>query len=268
MVIRQPIVAGAFYPFNKREISKFYNSVEGQKLNNGIGCIIPHAGWIYSGKTAVKALKRTEKADTFIIIGPNHNGFGEPISLYEPDSKWLLPNGEIDIDSELTQGILKNCNIIRSDNAAHNREHSIEVELPLMIENYGSDFKIVPLSMWDYKRENLLKVGKILLEVIMKSSKKIGIIASSDFSHYVPYEYAKKVDFKAIDNIMALDYDGFLTTVKENNISICGSGPIYVLLYLAKELKWIPELVEYTSSGEVTGDNSEVVAYCSILFKK
>ena len=152
---------------------------------------------------------------------------------------------------------------------AHSEEHSIEVQLPILQEVFGS-FSIVPVSIFnvDYSQRFLKKceiLGKTLAEIM--KSKDVNFIASSDFSHYIRFDEAKRKDMLAIERIKNLDAEGFFGVLKDESGSVCGYGPIAVAIYTAKHLGLKgAELIEYTSSGEVTGDMNSVVAYAAIGF--
>lgn len=201
-----------------------------------------------------------------ILLGVNHQVIGNGISLFSSDGKWVLPNGDVKINGVISQFINDTSNgDIAFDNSAHNYEHSLEVQLPLLIEIFGDDFQIIPLSIWDYSQSSLEHLGSILIQTLEKFPQT-AILSSSDFSHYETADFAQKQDNLAIDKILKNDNLGFYETVKKNNISLCGLGPIYALLKVSNYFQWEPSIVEYTNSGETTGDLQEVVAYCGIEF--
>ncbi|MCK4714950.1 MAG: AmmeMemoRadiSam system protein B, partial [Candidatus Aenigmarchaeota archaeon] len=163
------------------------------------------------------------------------------------------------------------CGLPEEDELAHSREHSIEVQLPFLQHCFGSGLSFVPISIMGsgYNKPFLDKcreLGSCLADIASKHDARI--VASSDFSHYISREAARENDYKAIDMIRALDLEGFFRFLHETRASICGYAPIAVLMASAAKLGWkSAEVLDYTTSGEVTGDTREVVAYAAIGFR-
>ncbi|MCK5023369.1 MAG: AmmeMemoRadiSam system protein B [Candidatus Aenigmarchaeota archaeon] len=268
-MIRETVVAGTFYPQEKnvlkKEIKDFFKDVEKRKFQLVIS---PHAGYVYSGKTAAHAIGSLMTAKKFIVLGPNHNVMGSDFSIFL-DGEWVTPLGNVNINSTLAKELLK-CDIIKDDEIAHEYEHSIEVQLPL-IQHIVEDFSFVPISIknMDYSKDFLNKceiLGKHIANIIKDNN--INVIASSDFSHYVPSDVADDKDGAAIEKIKSLDPDGFFEVLDKVNASVCGYGSIAVLMYVAKELKMkTVKVIDHSDSGDVSGDKSSVVAYYAIGFK-
>ncbi|NIO22528.1 MAG: AmmeMemoRadiSam system protein B [Candidatus Aenigmarchaeota archaeon] len=268
-MIRRPVVAGMFYPQHednlKEQLSKLFEGIE----KNDFLCVVsPHAGYEYSGRTAAYAINSLRSLGNFVILGPNHNLMGSKFSIMG-SGEWETPLGTIGIDSELAKKILK-CEVVQEDEIAHTHEHSIEVQLPFLQYRF-KNFEIVPISISniDYSEDFLNKcetLGKHIAKTIKR--KKTGVVASSDFSHYLPAEVAKEKDEKAVERIRKLDPEGFFRTLEDIDASVCGYGPIAVLMYMAKSLglKKV-KILNHTDSGDTTGDNSAVVAYYAIGFK-
>ena len=266
---RKPVVAGMFYPFSKdsleRTLSKLF---EDTKASDFVCMVSPHAGYEYSGKTAAHAINSLRPAKSFVILGPNHNVTGSEFSVME-SGEWETPIGRIEIDHELAKE-LKECETLREDELAHTHEHSIEVQLPFLQHRF-KDFRFVPISIanMDYSNDFLKRcetLGKHIAKTI--KGKEVNVIASSDFSHYLPAEVAKGKDEKAIGNIQKLDPQGFFRTLAEIDASVCGYGPIAVLMYVAKSLGLkTAKIINHTNSGDSTGDFSSVVSYYAIGFK-
>ncbi|NIO21430.1 MAG: AmmeMemoRadiSam system protein B [Candidatus Aenigmarchaeota archaeon] len=265
-MIRRPVVAGMFYPLQKDNLSQQLS-----KLFEGVGkgeflCVVsPHAGYEYSGRTAAYAINSLRPAKSFVLLGPNHNLIGSEFSIM-CSGEWETPLGRIGIDLDLAKE-LKRCEILREDDLAHTHEHSIEVQIPFLQYRFRS-FKIVPISISNVGySEDFLRKCETLGKYIAKTIENTGVIASSDFSHYLPKDVAKERDEKAIERIKNLDTKGFLKTLESIDASVCGYGPITVLMYIAKELGLKAKVINHTDSGDTTGDNSAVVAYYAIGFK-
>jgi AmmeMemoRadiSam system protein B len=275
--VRAPVVAGQFYDGSKdrllETIKECFLDERGPgklpEIKNSdkqmLGVVVPHAGFIYSGAIAAHSyysLANNGFADTFIILGPNHTGMGSGVSVIT-DGEWLTPLGSSQINETLAKQLFKD--IIDKDENAHKYEHSIEVQLPFLQFIVGSkNFDFVPISMGMQDIETSRKVGKIIADAIKDFDKKTVIIASSDFSHagfnYASMppegirvdEYAKKQDMLAIDKILNLDPSSLIDTVHQNDITMCGYGPVAAMLTAANTLgAKKAELLKYSTSYEV-----------------
>jgi AmmeMemoRadiSam system protein B len=262
--MRAPAVSGQFYPRSKndldREISRCFEGVPpGER--QVLGAVVPHAGYIYSGNTAAYVYSALPRADTFVLLGPNHTGYGSPVSV--SGESWSTPLGEVSSDTEFIKALPKR--IIDLDEAAHKYEHSIEVQLPFLQHRFG-DFNIVPICMGMQDEETALDVGMELVEAVRKVKKKIVIIASSDFTHYKPDKVARENDAYYISSILEFDITGFYRKLYERNASVCGYGPIAAMLTATKKLgAKKATLLKYSTSGDTTGDLAAVVGYAGIV---
>lgn len=263
-MIREPVCAGAWYPQEKKDIEKYLNL--NLKKEPALGIVSPHAGWMYSGKVAGEVYSRLGKYETYIIIGPNHTGLGAEVSIYS-EGIWKMPMGDVPVDAEIAEGIIKTSEFAKSDTLAHSREHCIEVQVPF-IQYFNSKVNIVPIIMRTDSLEICYDIANSITTAIKKSNKKILIIASSDMSHYESYEYAKKQDELAIDMILKLDAQGLVKTVLQHGISMCGVFPTAIMLTVAKSLgAKQSSLIKYATSGETSGDCDAVVGYAGIIVK-
>jgi AmmeMemoRadiSam system protein B len=262
--MRAPVVSGQFYPRSindlDRQIRRCFEKVpSGEKPV--LGCVVPHAGYIYSGNTAAYVYSVLPEVDTFILVGPNHTGHGSPVSV--SSEKWSTPLGEISSDIEFIKALPKR--IIDMDENAHLYEHSIEVQLPFLQHRF-SEFKIVPICMMMQDEETALDVGMEIAEAVRKVNKKVVIIASSDFSHYKPEKVAREDDAYFISSILDMDIPAFYRKLYEREASVCGYGPISAMLAATKTLgAKKASLLKYSTSGDVTGDYAAVVGYAGIV---
>lgn len=271
--IRQPAVAGQFYPQSPEDLrkqielfSKKDKSVKPQK--EAIACLLPHAGYVYSGAVAYAVISGIKLKDNLIIIGPNHTGMGEPFSIMD-EGAWQMPFGRITINSILAKKLLSGSGLLRADTAAHQSEHSIEVGLALL-QYFRRDFTFVPIVIAGNEFENYRQLGREIASVIKQArlEKDTLLIASSDMTHYEEASAAKKKDNLAIESMLALDESQLWSRIHQYDISMCGYGPAIVMLSYAKELgAKSAELVSYQNSGEATGDYSSVVGYAGITVK-
>ncbi len=264
-MIRQPAVAGQFYPGSeqalRRELQKLVPQID--KKRSVIGVISPHAGYIFSGKTAGQLLAGIEIPGTVIILGPNHHGRGALAAL-SPEDGWQTPLGYVPIEKRLAATIRQQLPVVQEDSIAHALEHSLEVQVPFL-QYLRPDVAIVPLCLafGDYGGCELL--GRGLASAISAYGEPVLILASSDMTHYESAEAAKKKDTLALERALALDPQGLVEVCRAKGITMCGVIPAAVMLVAARQLGATQaELVAYTNSGEVTGDMREVVAYAAV----
>ncbi|MET1101400.1 MAG: AmmeMemoRadiSam system protein B [Pyrodictiaceae archaeon] len=277
---RSPAVAGMFYEADadtlKAQIEWAFKHPIGPgrlpepkttRKRESIGFVVPHAGYMYSGPIAAHSYYRLAlegAPETIIIIGPNHTGLGSLVSVY-PEGEWLTPLGSVKVDSELSRAIAANSDYADLDEKAHLYEHSVEVQLPFLQYIFGSSFRIVPIVVWDQSPRFMQDLAKAIRLAVDQLSRDIVIIASTDFTHYEPYETAYRKDKLAIDAIVSLDPDKLYKVIEENNISMCGPGAVATLLYYARSRGAKgAELLRYATSGDTSGDKSSVVGYAAI----
>jgi len=267
-MIRKPVVAGQFYPDEADVLSDYmeeYISEEAKKVE-AIGIMVPHAGYVYSGKVAGAVYGKIVIPDTVVLLGPNHTGMGDAFALMD-EGNWLTPFGEVSINKTLARLILEEERLFSIDTYAHRFEHSLEVQLPFL-QYLKKDFTFVPIvfAHTSYSKSEML--GNALARAIKKYGKRVLIIASSDMTHYESQDAAKKKDTLAIKKILALDPAGLYDVVLEHRITMCGIIPATVMLVasLALEAKEA-ELIAYATSGDITGDYAQVVGYAGVIVR-
>jgi len=265
--IRRPSVAGQFYPEEPDRLAELISSFIGKfaKKQDALGCLLPHAGYIYSGRVATETLSGVNIKDTLILLGPNHTGNGPAFSLM-PQGYWQTPFGNIEIDSQLADLFLSSSKYLKADTLAHIDEHSLEVELPIL-QYFKKDFKFVPITIRSDELNVLKIVADELAGVFIKHNliNSCMFIASSDMTHYESQPVAEKKDALAIEAILALDEDKLEAVVRKYSISMCGFAPAAVLLRAARLLgAKRGRLIKYQTSGDASGDLSSVVGYAGI----
>ncbi len=265
-MIRNPVVAGQFYPDDpvtlRAELSQLIKrktpTVEAKMV------VAPHAGYMYSGHVAGAVYGQIEPPEVAVILGPNHTGLGERAAIV-PYGAFLTPLGEVPIESELAEAFLSRVSFLREDALAHLYEHSLEVQIPFL-QYLNPELSLVPLCLSRLSLEEITTLGAGLAEAILEYSKRITLVASTDFSHYIPDEVARRKDQLAIERILELDVQGLLEVVSREDITMCGVIPTAVALEAARSLGASrAELVKYATSGEVSGDYAQVVGYAGIL---
>lgn len=265
--IRKPAVAGQFYPLSAKDLNAQINSLVDKRAKkyDTIACVLPHAGYIYSGEVAGKTLSCINIRNKIILMGPNHTGYGVPFSIMT-NGIWQTPLGGIKIDAGLAEMLLKSCRYLKEDQQAHIYEHSLEVELPFLQYLKGS-FEIVPMIFSSDDLFILKEIGKSIAKTITGSGLKssVTIIASSDMTHYESQEEAQRKDREAINAILELNENRLMQKIKELGISMCGYAPVIAALSAAKAIgAKTARLIKYQTSGDVTGDKSSVVGYAGI----
>jgi AmmeMemoRadiSam system protein B len=282
MKIRRPTQAGAFYEGDaealKTQIENCFLQEFGPKkrpkvnkagLREVVGLVCPHAGYMFSGAVAANAyyeLAQAGKPDIVVILGPNHTGYGSALALMN-EGVWRTPLGDVEVDGETANEIVRETRLVDVDDVAHRFEHSIEVQLPFLQFLYGSEFKFVPVCFQMQDLSSAVEVGKALVEVL--ANKNAVVIASSDMTHYEPQVNAAAKDLAALKAVEAMDEKRFYSVIETRNVTACGYGPIATVIVSAKGLgAKEAKLLCYKSSGDVTGDYSSVVGYAAVSFKK
>jgi AmmeMemoRadiSam system protein B len=269
---RHPAVAGRFYPRNPAALradlkSHLFPDDAGEETKtNSLGCIVPHAGYMYSGPVAGAVFSKIDIPRHCIILGPNHTGLGRPLSIMS-EGTWETPLGAVPIASDLATALKAAFSPLTEDSEAHYAEHAIEVELPFL-QTLQPDITFVPIALGTGQFEVLNALGHALAKVITSQDEPVLIIASSDMNHYESDEITRMKDAKAIERILALDARGLFDVIKKENISMCGFGPVVTMLSAAKRLgATSAELVNYATSGDVSGDREMVVGYAGVVVR-
>ncbi|MGN1362465.1 MAG: MEMO1 family protein [Methanobrevibacter sp.] len=280
-MLRKPAVAGSFYPDNRNDLEKIieysFNMGIGKipKLNkrfNGdiVGMMVPHAGYIYSGYVASYAYYQLVEGgfpDTFIILCPNHTGFGYDISVFE-EGTWETPLGNIEVDNDFAKEFIKNSRYAKSDTKAHLREHSIEVELPFL-QYFSSDFKIVPICIGRQNLQTSIDIANAIKLTSQEVSNSFSLISSTDLSHFLSQDATIKRDNIVLNDISKMNYEKLIDDVYEYDISMCGYGTVAAdIIYSLDSGVKSCEILSHKTSGDVSGDYNSVVGYASSVFKK
>jgi len=267
-MIREPAVAGMFYPGQEKKLRSdvlTYLQAEGEaEPIEAFGIISPHAGYIYSGHVAGAVFSKVKIPPKALILCPNHTGFGAWAAI---DSKgaWHTPLGDSKIDEPLAKRLMELYPEIEEDPSAHAREHALEVQLPFLQE-LRPDFQFVPLCLSHFSFKQCQALGEAMAKLIQESQEKILMVASSDMNHYESQERTLKKDQMAIDCILELDPEKLYRTVHENDITMCGIIPATCMMIAANQLgAKKATLVKHATSGDVSGDYSGVVGYAGIV---
>lgn len=269
-MLRQPAVAGRFYPADPSTLRSdihSYLSPRSQPIP-AIGCIVPHAGYVYSGQVAGTVFSSIAIPEACIVLCPNHTGLGHPLAVMS-EGQWQTPLGNIEIDSKLAGQLLDRFPALTVDFSAHQSEHAIEVELPFL-QVIRPRTKFVPIAVGTSRLMLLEQLGDAIARVIQERTPAPHdwplIIASSDMNHYEDDATTRVKDHKAIDKILALDPQGLYQTVINESVSMCGFGPAVAMLTAAKKLGATKaEILQYATSGDISGERDMVVGYAGIV---
>ena len=264
--IREPAVAGRFYPGIAEkltaEIRSFTTPTAEAKLP-AIGCVVPHAGYMYSGHVAGAVYERLELPKRFVILCPNHTGAGHPLALMRAGA-WRTPLGEAPIDSELADQLLAAFPLVGEDAEAHRAEHALEVQLPFL-QVLVPEFRFLPIVVGTGRFDVLSALGESIGKVLETVGERVMVIASSDMNHYENDTATRAKDRLAINRLLSLDPKGLYDVVHEKNISMCGYGPAIAMMTAARRLGASrAELIKYATSGDVSGDRDMVVGYAGV----
>jgi AmmeMemoRadiSam system protein B len=269
-ILRHPAVAGRFYPDDpddlRAEASGYLSQATstGQAPLRALGCVAPHAGYMYSGHVAGAVFARVEVPRRCIVLCPNHTGMGRPLAIMS-EGAWQTPLGDVPIDTELAGALRTRFPALQEDAAAHRAEHAAEVELPFL-QLRQPELRFVPIALGTGQFEILEQLGKALADVIAPQSDSILMVASSDMNHYESDVVTRVKDHRAIERILTLDPRGLFDVVTQQDISMCGFGPAVAMLTAARQLgAKSAELVKYATSGDVSGDRDRVVGYAGVV---
>ena len=268
--IRPPAVAGRFYPADARElqseIEMFTRAPEmdaPETKIRALGCVVPHAGYVYSGGVAGSVFRKLQLPARYVILCPNHTGRGEPLAIMSRGA-WHTPLGDAQVDEDLADALKARFPLLTEDEAAHRFEHALEVQLPFL-QVLHPEFRFVPITVGTGQFEVLSALGTVIAAVVRDSGEGVLVIASSDMNHYENDSVTRVKDRRAIDQVLALSPRGLFDVVREGNISMCGYGPTVAMLTATLKLGASKaELVGYATSGDVSGDRDMVVGYAGI----
>jgi MEMO1 family protein len=264
--IRHPAVAGRFYPRDpdglRADVESFLPPQK--KTVAALGCIVPHAGYMYSGHVAGAVYAGLDLPQRCILMCPNHTGMGHPLAIMS-QGMWETPLGQVGIDSALADALKRRFPPLTEDVEAHRAEHAAEVQLPFL-QIMRHDCTFVPIALGTSRYKILEALGNAIAEAVQPLGERVLLIASSDMNHYENDAITRQKDFKAIERILVLDARGLFDVVMNEDISMCGFGPTIAMLTAAKQLGATgTELVRYATSGDVSGDRERVVGYAGIV---
>jgi MEMO1 family protein len=266
---RPAAVAGQFYCAQGdalRSQVEGYLPQQASKSSSALAIVVPHAGYVYSGATAGGVYSRITVPDLVVVLCPNHTGAGAPVSVWSRGA-WQTPLGAVAVAEKLAADFLSHCPEAQEDQLAHLREHSLEVQLPFL-QVLNPKAKILPICLGTRDQKILAAVGQALAIIIENLKQTVLLVASSDMTHFESASSAAGRDELALAQVRALDPAGLLEVVESQRISMCGASAVAATLYAAKAQGASScKLIDYTHSGQVTGDDSNVVAYAGMIIE-
>lgn len=274
--IKEPNVAGAFYPSDKTELSNLiqkYMKQAGSVNFDGdpVVLISPHAGYIYSGPVAAYGFKALSGRafDTVVIIGPSHYFPFHGASVYRKGI-FRTPLGDLEVDTTLADTLLKaNPKLLSFEPQYFEQEHSIEVELPFLQMSVAKGFKIVPIVVGDIDYDECESLAVSLYQCLRLFDRPVLVVASTDLSHYKPYADALEYDSKTISFLENFDARGLWNAVAWTGWNVCGSRPVVIsMLYARRQGAEKINILKYANSGDTAGDKNKVVGYMSVMISK
>jgi MEMO1 family protein len=268
-VLRLPAVAGRFYPSGPAELTKlvreYTKNAKANPPEHVKACLVPHAGYVYSGHVAGVVFSRIALPRKILILGVRHFPQGEPAAILSRGA-WRTPLGDAAIDDSLAEALRAECSSLREDNVAHSAEHSLEVQLPFL-QVLVPGFTFVPVALGTVRFEELVLVGEGIARVLASQSEDVLLLTTSDLNHYEDDATTRLKDGKAIEQLLALNALGLYDTCRREQISMCGLGPAVAMLTALQALgAKEAELVKYATSADVSGDVERVVGYAGMTF--
>src|SRR6266446_4998937 len=268
-MLRLPAVAGRFYPSDPAELTALvrkYAKADSQVAPVRIrACLVPHAGYVYSGHVAGAVFARIALPKRILVLGVRHYPRGESAAILSSGA-WHTPLGDVPIDEALAGALRKACPLLREDSVAHSAEHSLEVQLPFL-QVLAPGFTFVPVALGTVRFEDLVSVGEAMARVLAAQSEDVLLLTTSDLNHYEDDATTRRKDRKAIDQLLAMDARELYDTCRREEISMCGLGPAVAMLTAVRAMgAKNAELVRYATSGDVSGDRDAVVGYAGMIF--
>jgi AmmeMemoRadiSam system protein B len=269
-VLRLPAVAGRFYPSHPAELAAViaqFTVIEPHTNKVAVkACLLPHAGYVYSGSVAGAVLSRIALPRKILILGVRHFPRGEPAAIVSRGA-WRTPLGDAAIDEPLAVALRAACPLLREDEVAHGQEHSLEVQLPFL-QVLAPGFTFVPVALGTVRFEDLVRVGEAVGRVLQEAAEQILLLTTSDLNHYEDDRVTRVKDQKAIERMLALDARGLYDVCRNEKVSMCGLGPAVAMITALRSLGGMhAELLRYATSADVSGDTSAVVGYAGMIFR-
>lgn len=265
-MVRPPAVAGVFYPSEPRELAREIDRFcarSGEKVS-ALACVVPHAGYVYSGAVAGAVYSSIEIPRRCILLGPRHFPQGHPMAILI-EGAFATPFGDAQIDTELSAQLAHACPMLREDTVAHASEHSLEVQIPFL-QRLTPDLTFVPVVLGTDRYGAIEDLGRAVARLVKAQSESVLVIASTDMNHYESDVITRVKDERAIARILALDPRGLYDTVRNEQITMCGYAATVAMLVAVHDLGATKaSLIRYATSADVNREFDRVVGYAGIV---
>ena len=267
-MLRPPAVAGRFYPADPLELTsaiKQHTTISTETAPvRAKACLVPHAGYMYSGHVAGAVYARVALPEKVLILGVRHYPRGEQAAIVSTGA-WQTPLGDAPIDVRLAEALQSACPLLHEDRVAHSAEHSLEVQVPFL-QVLRPDFSFVPVALGTVRFEDLVTVGEAIGRALVSFREEVLLLTTSDLNHYEDDATTRVKDGKAIERILALDPRGLYDTCRKENISMCGLGPAVAMLTAFERMGGTrAQLVKYATSADVSRDFTAAVGYAGMI---
>jgi AmmeMemoRadiSam system protein B len=267
-MLRLPAVSGAFYPAEPQALTALINkyvSHGGESEKSRFrACLVPHAGYVYSGAVAGAVFSHIVFPKRVIVLGVRHFPYGEDAAMLSR-GLWRTPLGDAAVDSDLAAKIAARCPLLREDTLAHENEHSLEVQIPFL-QVLDPGFSFVPIALGTHGYEALVSIGRSLGQILAEEHDLL-LLTTTDLNHYEDQSTTLRKDHLAVQKILEMDPRGLYEICRKEKISMCGLGPSVALLTALQHIGVKKaELVRHATSAEYSHDLRKVVGYAGFLF--
>lgn len=270
---RKPVVAGAFYPADRDDLSgvikEYMDKAEIPPLEGEVlGIISPHAGYVYSGPVAAFSFKLIQdmNPEVVVVLAPSHRSRFNGGSVI-PGGIYETPLGNVSIDEKIGEALDGKGRFVFIKEA-HQQEHSLEVQVPFL-QSVFDDFTLVPIVIGSVEMDVCRDMADELYDVLKKDGRRFLLVISTDLSHYHSYESARELDGRFIESLKTFNEESIKEAIGQKGAEACGEGPILTGLMLAGKLGGdTVEVLKYATSGDTAGDKSQVVGYLSAALIK
>lgn len=268
-MLRLPAVSGRFYPSDPSELASHVRNFVSHQSKDArrvvSACLVPHAGYMYSGHVAGAVYGGIMLPKKIIVLGVRHSPVGQPIAILS-EGEWRTPLGDATIDSQLGRELRRACPLLSEDARAHAGEHSLEVQLPFL-QVLAPGFAFVPIALGIVHFESLVEIGRAVGNVLRSAKEATLLLTTSDLNHYEDDVTTRKKDGMAIEQLVAMNAQGLFDVCKREDISMCGLGPAVAMLTALQLLgAKKAEVVKYATSADVSGDKDAAVGYVGMVF--